>query len=389
MDKILVHLGKIVFTCDLHGKSEAASPLILSTSDTAAARPSDTGSLIFCHSRPDSFFATVIAAPTVHIGRFKGIKINIDTGSNHIKGGHFSLRAVSAGLRLRTVDAIIDERAPISRNKTKPGTLELKELSKHSVIDFVVPFDLDQNVTNISVRFEAFYTTEHGDFVFFRQSNDDVELLLDVNVQDMIKEDAILSKFLFRPIHPEWIRMKSASLSGSETLNVQEAGGSFTDQVIAPANPVSIHYLISFKDRPEGSHERGAKQEGSLTLSVEYIRIADQKKSRIIATFDQALKDTNVWPFRRLLTQALAENTQKSLLQSNRLAETTSEDFVPSYDQLDLAGMRDVLPQSLADDFGQWSREWHAVGGSSKVSKQCFSGTNTPSETCGLPIGSS
>lgn len=361
VDKILVQLGKIVFSYDTRGKSEALSPLPLSTSRNTTPAQAITEHFIVCYPRPESFSATLTAAPLAHVGRFRGIQVEIYTGSNDVLAGSFSLRSSSAGMRLRMTDAVLDESGSFFHNKKKPGMMEFLELPQNSRMSVAVPFDSDQNIGIAIVHFEAHYTTRQGDYVFDRTSSINIELLIDVNVQDIFKEKAILSKFLFRPTRSEPIELKSVSLKGSKSLKVGKANEPLSNKLIMSGKPALMSYLVSFTNSHESSGATGQSPHYFLTLSVEYYLPADQIVTRITTAFIRDLENTDFWPFLHILIQSLTENARKSISFPQEPTETGTGFQLPSYDQLELARMTALIPPSHGGAFDRWSKEWYNV----------------------------
>ena len=361
MDNFLVQKGKIMFSLEVPGKLGPPTPLTSSTTDARGPREAITTPPIKCYPRPESFYAALSLAPLIHIGQCKGVKVIISTGSNNIIRGNVVLRSASTSLNLKIADTILETGGPFLHSRTKPRAIEFETLPNDLESSIIVPFESEPNMPCINMRLEVFYLTNQGEFVFTRASNVNTELLLDVNVQDAFKRTMLLSKFLFRPMRGEILRLNKASLTGHDIVEVQDGPGIIKDSVIVSDKPVSKSYYISFA-KTRHDLETSAQKVPCLTLILEYFNLADQFSGQATAAFARDLEKTNFWQFRYLLIPLLADAVRKSYTH-NQFSQHCGRLKTISYDDVNWTSLLDTLPSSIAPELNRWIMEWHAVRG--------------------------
>lgn len=361
VDKIVARVGKIVFVHETLVKSEARTPLSLLTSATANSIDAVKSSPIFCFPGPGSLYVETTLAPTVHVANSKALKIIIFTGSKDVEHGKLRISSASAGLRIQTSAATTNTESAIIKGKPRAGEIELGALSSQSVVEVLMPFDVEQQFPNIAVRVEMEYRTSQGSFIFARSSTINVELPLDVNVQDTFKERSILSNFVLRTIDTAPLRLLDTYLEGSEAFEVQRVGSFIPGSCIDRNRFLSCPYKVrrrldSTSPRiPETSHR-------SLRLNVKYSTPSDELVSQAVMSLAQDVEGTE-YRFYFLLLKSVLQTRAKSLLNSSTVdgAKTHEKLVLPSYYDMEWDNVLESFPEGTSDGLRDFLSDWHKV----------------------------
>ncbi|KAH0538372.1 hypothetical protein FGG08_005021 [Glutinoglossum americanum] len=194
VDRILLECHKVIFVHETLSKASASTPTGISGSFSAAAVTAAKKSrIVYCP--PSTTLRAKMRLPRlIYLDVVRSIEIEIATGWNNISRGELRLRCASAGLRLRTADTELVEGNVDVYDKSKPGMIAFGPLTADSSVVFRIPYVLESDLSDLSIKIEVAYTTEKGNFLFAANSSESIVLPLGVNVQDIFKEKAIVRR---------------------------------------------------------------------------------------------------------------------------------------------------------------------------------------------------
>lgn len=206
MDRVVLVFQNIVFTHETLSRVNASTPTTSSISLSGASVAAAKQSFILCYPRPHALDLKVELPRHVTLEEIRSVEVCISSGWNDIISGELRMRSASAGLRLQTADAEVTSGSLEITGRPRPGTLALGKLSTESFARLRIPYALEQEQPDISVRLhriasvsllnvlqvkvEMDYTTKEGHFSYAIHSNVTIVLPLGVHVQDIFKENA-------------------------------------------------------------------------------------------------------------------------------------------------------------------------------------------------------
>lgn len=318
-------------------------------------------SLISVWSKPSALQARLSLCKSIHLEKPKFIEIQISTGWNDITRGELLIRAASAGLRLDTADALIVESSNPTSEEARPGVVALGEVPAGSDKIVRIPYRLENDLSEISVKVEVSYSTSKGDFIYACNPTVSVVLPLGVNVQDIFKERALFSRFTVNTATAVPLRLLACELEGSRDFMAfsPPLGGAGID--IFSRQPASLLYKVSRKENNGGSRGEHNLQT-KLSMQLTYQCLDDEILTGVETAFSTALKDSPFQDLSRLLVPALltvlrTRLTVNDLEAVGMLREIDVGAFSHAQWDRTVSGLRPELRGKLVN----WLTEWHEV----------------------------
>ena len=256
---------------------------------------------LLIYHRAEAFDVKLFASRYMHLDRNRSLELELSSGWNDAINGELQIRAATAGLRLQTSEA-----------KVISGTLELSKQAAAGVVRFgamaagakaklSVPYTLEHDSSDISLRLELSYTTENGTFFFANTPTMSILLPLGVNVQDVFKHKALFSKFTISSATADPLHLLSSRLEDSDVFEAQ-CGTTFSNPlVIFPRQPASMLYKITKLARAAPPSGAGKSVKTSLSLVLHYICLEEEIENTVTRSLKQALQDTPMYPYSRLV----------------------------------------------------------------------------------------
>jgi hypothetical protein len=262
---------------------------------------------LLIYQRAEGFDIRLSASRYMHLDRNRYLEIELCSGWNSVSSGELHVRAATAGLRLQTSEA-----------KVVGGSLELSKKSEAGVVRFGameswahsklrLPFNLEHEVNDISLKMEISYTTEKGTFFFATTPSMSIMLPLGVNVQDVFKHEALYSKFTISSATSSPLRFLNSRLERSNVFEAQ-SGVTLTKPIlIFPRQPASMLYKITRATSPNRnppliSHrDKKSDKKSSLSLVLNYICLEEEIRNAVTQELHRALEDTPLYPYTRLV----------------------------------------------------------------------------------------
>ena len=258
---------------------------------------------ILIYQQPEALDMKLFASKYMHLARNRALEIELSSGWNEIISGVLHVRAATAGLRLQTSEtSVIDGDLEIT-NKSESGIIRFGAITANTLSRFRVPFNLEHEVNDISLKLEVSYTTKDGDFVFAISPSVSVMLPLGVNVQDVFKHKALYSRFTISSATSNPLRLLSTKLESSDVFQA-ECGAAFTRSlVIFPRQPASILYKItkpsSKTSKSFTSSGKGSK--AALSLILHYICLEEEIDNAITLSLTKYFRETELSCYIRLI----------------------------------------------------------------------------------------
>lgn len=312
-----------------------------------------------CYPRIESFDGTAKLCRSIRVDKPGSIEIECKSGWNEIQKTELRLRSASAGLRLRTADAVVTEGQVTISDQTRPGLIDFYDMPQESTTTFRVPYELETHMRAISVRLEITYHTEKGVFVYLAHADIPVELPIDVNVYDLFKERALFSRFNIRPSGSTPLHVLNVQLEKSENFDVQSPSGKFTPMLVFPKHPACLTYKIT---RADQSGDEKKVQRRPLSLVVDYRCLDEEVLYVVERAFTSGIEKSSIAQLKRLLTPVLVDHLRQRI-------KPDEYERIALLNQISLGGLTDTdwvavlesLPGNIREDTKKWLEDWHKV----------------------------
>ena len=304
----------------------------------------------------------------MHLDRNRSLEIELSSGWNDVTSGELHVRAATAGLRIQTSEAkVVDGSLEISK-ESGAGVVRFGTMASGMSAKLRMPFNLEHEVNDISIKLEISYTTESGTFFFATMPNMSIMLPLGVNVQDVFKHRALFSKFTISSATPSPLRLLSSKLENSDVFEAQCGLTLTRPLVIFPRQPASILYKITKSSPPKYRKDR----KSSLSLVLHYVCLQEEIDFAVSRNLLEALRDTPMHPYTRLVVPTVLAELRARM--SPYDLETTA--ILSEVSTLTLSGVRwrdhfSGLGQTtdqnentatlLSDRIQAWQQQTHSI----------------------------
>jgi trafficking protein particle complex subunit 10 len=368
----MVQINKLVFAHEPFTKAETTTPLGLTSSMSATSLRHAKKSIIVCYPRMETFWANARQTHLLHIGQAKSIHITCHSGWNDIEKAELRVRAGSAGLRLRTAATLLVAGAVDLLKKAEPGVISFSKLNAASTATFEIPYDIEQELSELQLRLEVTYWTSKGEFVWTSSFNIPVALPVDVNVHDHFKSDMLFSRFVIRTVGRTPLELLKINLDGTNLFSIEPPPSIDMPLIIFPKQPAVITYKItpiinrvsSDVKRIEGriAFRRTEGKEASLSLTVEFRCLDDDVTKYLESMLEDDLARSQFKQYTRLLMPVFIDRIVSRILpqQLERIAMTMRMSL-GSFESLNWSDALEGLHPSTREEVQQWLLEWHLV----------------------------
>ena len=357
MDKIIFSSEKIRFT---HNLSPVAEGVFFDSShgtrsDQATVQP--PGILVW--PSPRALEASVDLNQEIHLEQSRSVVIDISTGSNFITRGELLVRAGSAGLRLLTSDAQLIQGKSSIEYKPEAGVIVFQELAADMALKVKVPYKLETDTKDITVKIEVAYSTEHGKFAYCSSQTISILLPLGVNVQDVFKQSALFSKFAISASTPTPLELLNYRLEGTKDFEAKSPSAGNTKVFVSTKQPVSMVYRITHK---KPSSLREGSLETRLSMYIEYQCLDEQVCSTVRYYLLDQLQSSKFIKYARLLAHSV-----EGILRSRLRAQDFER--IGLLREFDMGSFHDFhwdkvlggLPFDARQELVTWLQRWHEV----------------------------
>lgn len=359
LNQVTILSGNILFVHSLSPPSDDP-PLARSRYSAQSELPNRRRLLLWALSR--SLEARVFHSENIHLERSNSIVVKISSGWNEILQGRLSLRAASAGLRLHTAQAEMQNAKVAITDKSQPGSISFGQFHSKTTADIKVPYSLENDLKEIIVRAEVTYTTDRGEFIYACGSRISTVLPITINVRDSFKKSALFSTFSVGTANSIPVTIMKCTVEGNEDFSAtSQTLNSELDVFVR--QPLSLVSRICRTSRGGRGLDANESRQKKLYLHVEY-RCLDQGILTLIETIClEALAATPLQKLSRLLMPVLLR-TLLSRFSTQQL------EVAGLLHEIDLGTFKDYgwessilggLAPDLGEELARWLRNWHDV----------------------------
>ncbi|KAI1858755.1 uncharacterized protein JN550_012505 [Neoarthrinium moseri] len=262
--------------------------------------------------RLETLDVRMTASDHIQLDKNNTVDIEINCGWNDLLGAEIRVKAATGGLRLITSEATCISMSSESPSFSKPpeaGLFSFGRIPSETAIKIRFPYTLENDFTSISVRIDVSYTTEHGSFVFSRTPSVPITLALGVNVQDVFKHKALLSKFTVSTGSSSPLRLFRSELIGSEIFDTSFGLPPSSSVLVFPRQPASLLYKVKRKSGVAIT----PKANKTMYLKLYYSVTLDDIVELVQKSVTDALHGTPLQTYTRLLVEAMLPHIEHDL----------------------------------------------------------------------------
>lgn len=322
-----------------------------------------TVSPVLLYPRLGALQAKLREHPVVHLGKQRTSELVISSGDQDISSGKVTLKSATAGLRLYTAKASLNDAPSESIASTTPGEILLPPRSANSTLVIHIPYQCDQNTTTLAIKLDIEYNTEAGTFTFRLFPKITTVVVLDVSVQDTIKQEAVCSKFWIKPISERPIQVLDAELLGSVRHDARAILAQQAKALISARHPLCVSYQVGTKE-PESTPNSESGTPEALSFQVEYRDIVEDSIQQKVEKLRHDLADSPYVGVGGMILYsyevALRENVDRMDFRS---AELTGSLRLLDYNALGMSSALDSVHLNDRPALELWLSEWHEVSG--------------------------
>ncbi|PFH59858.1 hypothetical protein XA68_11778 [Ophiocordyceps unilateralis] len=255
-------------------------------------------STIRLFQRTSSLDVQARASNLVALDKNSSLDVELSTGWNDLKSCEMRLRPATGGLRLLTAEArVMDSLVELAR-PPESGTFVLGPLGEGRSVTLRIPYTVEQDVADVSVKMEVTYV-DQADETFFLAKTPTVavSLAVGVNVQDVFKHEALFSRFSVSTATWSPVYLEESSLQDSELFEASFGAWPAGTATIFPKQPASLLYRIK---RKAGMGRAGNKAERTLHLSLSYTVLQTEVEALVRESVARTLRASSLKQYSRL-----------------------------------------------------------------------------------------
>ena len=311
LDKILVRSENIVFTYDPVATNVSA--LFAEPRNRFSPNGKIGQSRVLVWPQAHALDVRLTHHNEIHQEKPRSIMVEISSGWNDITQGKLLLRAASAGLRIHTADAALFRGDSTLLDQSHTGSIYFGKVSANSTLVVKLPYTLESDLKEITVKIEVSYTTSKGDFIYLCNPRIPILLPLGVSVQDIFQNDALFSRFTISTMNSIPVRITRCHLQSSVDFEVSSP--SLTDDMldIFARQPLSLISRIYQRSPDSAAAEKCNSNQKKLVLEVEYQCLDQGINQSVELCLLESLTRVNLQKFSRLLIPSLLKDLASRL----------------------------------------------------------------------------
>ncbi|KAL9122575.1 MAG: hypothetical protein Q9187_000868 [Circinaria calcarea] len=355
VDKITVSSAKILFTYDF--SPVAIGGFFDGYQDNASTQPVVLKPHILVWPSSRALGAHVDLNKEIHLEQSRSIVIDISSGSNLVTRGRLLVRAGSAGLRLLKSDAkLIQGDSNISYNPPE-GIICFEQLAADMNLKIRVPYKLETDMKDITIKIEVTYSTEHGEFSYVSTHTLSILLPLGVNVQDVFKQGALFSKFAISASTSIPLDLLSCHLEGTRDFEAKSPLARSLRLFVSTKQPASMVYKISHKKQNDSN---GKALQTRLSMYIEYQCLDEAVCSAVRYCLLGQLQGSKFTKYTRLLSHSIEGILRSRLSPPNYERIGLLRDFdMGSFYTFHWDKVLGGLPFEARQELVTWLQSWH------------------------------
>lgn len=321
---------------------------------------------LLLYQRSEAFDIKVSPSKTMYLNKTRSLEMQLSSGWNDVTKGELHIRAGTAGLRVNTAEAELIGGELQMQKKADAGVVSFGVFPANSSARLRIPFSLEHEVPEVSLKIEISYTTEKGNFFSATVASLSTTLPLGVNVQDVFKHKALFSRFTISSASSSPLRLLQSNLESSAVFEAH-CGVPLTNPVaIFPKQSASMLYKITRSPSAPSTLQKG--QKSSLSLVLHYTCLEDEVDYAVVGSLKKAFEDNPLHAYMHLvistvITQLHARLSPYDLEQATVLHEFQTS-ILADIEWHDLFRGLGRSPDSnkdtatlLAEQLGKWQRE--------------------------------
>ncbi|KAI9699259.1 MAG: hypothetical protein M1836_002869 [Candelina mexicana] len=389
VDKILLEAHNLVFIHETLSRAGDTTPATFPGSFSATAVTIAKGSRVTCYPRPNALNAKLTLSRVINLEHVRSIEVEVSTGWNNVSNGEIRIRSGSAGLRLRTGESQPVKDSVTIRDKSRVGVIAFGELSAGSIAKFKIPYGLEHDSSELSVKLEVAYTTKTGDFLFAANPTISIVLPLGVNVQDIFKDEAQFSSFSISAATHTPIYVLSSRLEGSDIYEATGGVmGSSSPMLIFPKQPASLIYRVTRREMRSQNAQGNDKKRTALALTIDYRCLDEDITDTISTVFTQSINTIPaVEEYSRLLMPTLLSTLNKRLTVAElETVGLLGEVQISSFEEMPWSEALEGVPPNARSSVKQWLMGWHKANPTISVMDNSISSDIKPPRQIIIPV---
>ena len=358
VDEIQLSVGQIILVHRLLNQDESKLTLHHKNNDFSSQ---SSPYRLLLWSQPEALNVELSKSPAIDLSKRRSLTFKITSGWNDISKGNMIAKSGSAGLRLHIFEAnFYGPSAKMSKIK-EPGVIEFSSLGPHEVLQVEIPYSLENDLNEISIKIEVEYTTANGFFTFATPIKTNVTLALGINVQDNFQKDFLISKFTMGTATTTPVRIKNCKVQGTEDFIVMSLPLPPRTDVF-PKHPASFMCKIRRKSHGDNTARKHASQRG-LKLCIHYTCISEEIEQIITKVFMNSIAKSPFSQLARLLIRPILDFIQISINTEALEQIGVSRKFnIPAILDDALMEVLKGLPPKRYQSLLRWLRAWQEVG---------------------------
>ena len=370
LDKLHIKSSNIVFSLDLYPATQTPfSPRTTESNSPVELDGLSKRKSLLVWARPGSFKVLVRHSETIVLDQPSSIKVELDAGQNDILRCRLLLKPASAGLRLHIAEAHSLHADTKIIGQPEPGSILIGVLQANTKACIEVPYSIETDLQDISLRVVAEYALPYGEFVFACSSRIPIQLPLAIGVQDLFRQNLLLSRFTIGTSTAVPVRILDCHLESNIDYHVISPTWINEKIDVFVRQPMS---LLSKILRNSNNNNDGKPAQKKLSLKVKYLCWNQIILAAVANHFAAALNVTPFQKFSHVLDHAL----RLTLL--SRMASQDCEAIcllrvvdVGTFDEWNWGAWLDGLPSDERHGLEGWLRRWHEVRASTCDAHGC------------------
>ena len=361
IDQIEIAAEQVVF---VHKVSKGTGSILTpQRSNVEASSAAQELHRILVWSQPRALDVQLSKSKVISLDQRKSLLMRICSGWNDVSRGTLTVRAGSAGLRLHTADADFDGPSSPKASVTEPGLIRFETLSPDTTLKARVPYTLENDVSEITVKIEAAFTTDQGNFTFTFTRKINIALPLGINVQDNFQEDWLISKFSMGPAMGIPVRITSCKVDGTDAFSVLSLPLR-SDADISRGRPASFMCKVKRKQGTTGA-SMGDHSQRTLRLHIGYACLDAEIEASLKSRLNSSIASSPFLKMSRLLLQPIVHTILGGMSEQDMETVAILREFrIPSLHEGALAHVIDGLPHKCRGPLLKWLHHWQEVGSS-------------------------
>ena len=370
LNQVTVLSRNILFVHVLSPPSDGSS---IASSRYPKPSGSTNGQRLLLWPHITSLEARLSHSENIHLDQSKSIVITTFSGRNEIIQGRISLRAASAGLRLHAAGAEVRNSKVAITDRSKVGSISFGQFHSNTTAEINVPYSLESDLKEITVRAEVHYMTERGEFFYACAAKISTALPITISVRDAFKKSALFSTFTVGTANSVPVKILRCNIDGNEDFNAISQNLDSGGHTVFVRQPFSLVSRIDRMLRMRRDSDTTEATQRKLLFHVDYQCLDQEILTVAESVYSKDLAATTLQKLSRLLIPAFLSTlhsrfSTQQLEAAGLLREIDVGNFEDyGWDSSVLAG----LPPDLGKELARWLKSWHDVRVQEAQCQQC------------------